>query len=139
MGIFRDLATAKMISCEPVSVEITKALMNFVHRNNIGKIVEVQGETYRLLRIHEDRDNGLHIYFSVGRSILRISDKWSSTRHFPKSKKLNCGDVEGAFWALRTRNRDAVESKYLVSTYPRRLLAGRAGKCAVNRHVDFLK
>lgn len=123
--------------------ELATTLMNFVHSKNIGKTTTIEGREYTLDYISHNKGHmgrSISVYFTVARSVIRISDHWSETRGHPKSQKLNCGRIDQTYWALKNDpNRPLLEHSYLAGKYPHRLMAGIAGKTALNRTVHHWK
>ena len=121
--------------------DLVAALLDFAMHKNIGKVITVQGTDYELDYISESHrpiGRGLSIYYRVGRSILRISDHWSRTQGYERSRKLNCGGIDTAWWELVGPAREYSFNRY-SGTYPWRMLAGKAGLGKLNKSVDHWK
>lgn len=155
--------TTALVNFAPVPAATTRKLLDFAQRNNLGKTIEIDGETYVLdhMSIGKSaffRSRSCSIYYKVGRSIIRISDHWSHTPDRPRSRKLNCGQIGGKFvpsfdedgyyersqwktgsvWALPAGMERIQWTRY-AGKYPWELYAGRAGLVKLNKSVDHWK
>lgn len=131
-----------VVRWKPVPYELVETLLAFVHANNVGKAIAVDGVEYVLDHISHNtnafwRSRGLSVYYRVGRSVIRISDHWSKTNHHPRSRKLNCGAIAGAWWELADTTATQPHAfSYRSGKYPWKLLAGKAGLSKLNKSVD---
>ena len=89
-----------------------RLLLDFAERKNIGKSLDIEGVEFNLDAIFLNssgfwRSRGLSIYFRTGRSVVRISDHWSESKHHDRSRKLNCGPLgsHDAVWAIDNSSR----------------------------------
>jgi len=125
-----------------VSPKLAHQLLEFASQKNIGKQIHVDGEQYRLDYISRSssqfhRSRGLSVYYRHHRSVIRISDHWSASSHFPRSRKLNCGFIDTHRWEIKNRLSDKVEChKFSAGKYPFVLLAGKAGLSTLNRSCE---
>lgn len=117
----------------PLDREVARALLKFAaQRSAVGRTIELGGRVYTLEHISRTtsafwRSRGLSIYFRSGRSVVRISDHWSQSRHHRRSRKLNCGHIASCFWSIRNRADDAMECYDFGGKYPYKMIAGICG------------
>ena len=115
---------------KPLAPTIGRALVAFAYRRNLGKAVTIDGKRYTLrhLSIGKNamfRSRGYSVYFERGRSVVRVSDHWSASRHSPRSGKLNCGFLRSCSWKILDRKGDRFEASGLeCGKYAYTLLAG---------------
>lgn len=129
---------------KPVSASLARELISATAGRSIGKSIDIDGQSYTLDHVSRSnhrlfKSRGISIYWRVGRSVIRISDHWSTSRHFSKSDKLNCGSISGKYWDIANRPVHAFESYYLAGKYPFRMIAGVAGLTVLNRSCDHWK
>lgn len=131
---------------KPIEMELIVKLMDFArYRSNIGKTICIEGVEYELKHVSmkknfRTKSRSLSVYFLVGKSVIRISDHWSETKNHPRSKKLNCGQIDSAWWELDDKDRETLEFKGLESgKYPWVLKGGICGKTVLNKTVDHWK
>lgn len=120
---------------------IANALLDFASRPNIGKSIDVAGETYTLDYISQNssrffQSRGISVYFRVGRSVVRISDHWCQSNRHDRSRKLNCGSISGQFWRIENRDAGTLFWGRYSGAYPWVMLAGRAGLNVLNKTCD---
>lgn len=132
-----------VVNFRPVPEKLTRQLLNFVQTKNLGKSITIDGTEYTLDYIsesHRKTSRGLSIYFRVERSILRISDHWSQTAGNPRSRKLNCGRIDTAYWALDNHPASQpLTFTWHAGKYPWRVMAGKAGLSILNKSVTHWK
>lgn len=90
----------QMATFKHIPYQLAKQLVDFACSRNIGKIINVDGKDYQLDHISAKcsaffRSRSVSIYYRVGRSVIRLSDHWSASKFFPRSKKMNCGLMGG--------------------------------------------
>lgn len=128
-----------------ISPDIAARLLDFASHKNIGKDVQISGEKYTVEHISRSsskyhKSRGLSVYFRHKRSVVRISDHWSSSNHFSRSKKLNCGFIDNHSWQINNRADDKIEcSKFSAGKYPFVMLAGMAGLSLLNKTCEHWK
>ena len=129
-------------------------------RNKVGDAVTIDGLSYVMTYRHAGknkffRSRGISIYFHVGRSIIRLSDHWSQSNNFPKSKKMNCGIIGSSFigydnddnklysrgvrWSIDNKTKTRIMTRMLGGRYPSYLMAGICGLTVLNKECDHWK
>lgn len=130
------------INWMPIHETLANQLLEFALkvRSKIGKSIELYGETYTLDYVSQSHttyysqpQRSLSVYFRVGRSVVRISDHWASSRHHPRSKKLNCTDIDGHEWHIDNKAPAFSFHGLGCGKYSWVLLAGRASLVQLNR------
>lgn len=58
--------------------------------------------------------------------VIRVSDHWASTNLHPRSRKLNCGSIDGHQWRLDNVEPAVGLCGFGAGKYPWRVLAGVA-------------
>lgn len=130
MAKFREIPTA-----------VARELIGFIDRRNIGKSLEIDGVSYTLDYISHNssafwRSRGLSVYFRTRRSVIRISDHWSSSNGFERSRKLNCGPISGKTWVIDNTSRTRLACFKYAGRFPFEMLAGICGLSVLNRECD---
>lgn len=129
-----------VVTFKQIDDDLARTLMGFVHGRNLGKSITVGGKEYTLDHISYSKrrfGRGISVYFTVDRSVIRISDHWSESNGHARSRKLNCGQVADAYWTIENdADRPLLEWDYRAGRFPHRVLAGRAGKSVLNKSVD---
>lgn len=130
-----------MATFKHIDSNLAKALIAFIDRRNLGKSVDVDGKSYRLDYISHNssaywQSRGLSVYFRCGRSIIRISDHWSQSNGFDRSKKLNCGSISGKWWTIENAGAAKLYCSKYAGKFPFEMLAGICGLSALNKECD---
>lgn len=138
----RRLEERPVVNFKPIEPALAAELMGFVHAKNINQSITIDGTEYTLDFISHNtnarrQSRSLSVYFSVGRSIIRISDHWSESA-YSRSQKLNCGQIDSAWWTALKSEAFSYDG-YRAGRYPWKLLAGIAGKTALNKSVPHWK
>ncbi|MGO1524184.1 MAG: hypothetical protein ACTHV8_10920 [Nesterenkonia sp.] len=139
----REIRETPVVTFHPVSDDITQSLIGFLAdggRRNLGKSIEIDGRVYTLdyLSIGSNwvwRSRSFSAYFTVGRSVIRISDHWSESG-FNRSRKMNCDQIGDAYWVLSQKIDTRHMVTYRCGKYPWVVAAGIAGKSVLNKSVD---
>ncbi|MSS45276.1 hypothetical protein FYJ43_04290 [Cutibacterium sp. WCA-380-WT-3A] len=137
-----ETRTVPVATFTQIDNALARTLLAFVDRRNIGKAITIDETNYVLDYISQSTNasrhsRGLSVYFTVRRSVIRISDHWSESHGYPASRKLNCGAIDTAYWVI---NNDpahgTISSTYHAGKHPHRLLAGICGKTVLNTTVN---
>lgn len=138
----------KAVKFREVNADLCYKLMQFVSAHNVGQSVVVDGVSYKLHSYNHVAgvSRRLDVYYTVGRSVIRISDVWSKTNYHDRSKKLNFGGLKlaptdaGNVEAVLLNSSDTtVEfSGFYAGKYPWVLKAGIAGKAQINKFSGLL-
>lgn len=119
---------------------IAKQLLHFAENwnNKEGDSLIIEGKKYIMLkrlaiRAKLMRLSSISIYFKTGRSLIRLSDYWSSCNFFPLSQKmhtkfLNCfigydkqGNAMhsmGVFWHWNNTQKRRIPTRMIPFQYP---------------------
>lgn len=141
----REFQEREVAVFKEIDSNLAYTLLNFASYKNLGKTIDINGVNYTLDYISMHRrgfggSRGLSVYFTVGRSVIRISDHWSKTNHHPRSRKFNCRQIDSAWWELDDKSKDTIEfSKLSAGKYPWVLKAGICGKSKLNKTVPHWK
>ena len=116
----------------PLDRAVAKVLVEFASGRRVGKTITVEGQDYTLTHISESynafwHSRGLSVYYRRGRSVVRISDHWSRSRHHQRSRKLNCGPIATCFWTIADNADTLFETYHRSGRYPRRMMGGVLG------------
>lgn len=130
-----------MATFHEIPHDLARQLVDFIDRRNLGKSVTIDGVDYTLDFISHNtsaffRSRGLSVYFRTGRSVIRISDHWSRSSHFERSRKLNCGSISGKTWEIENKSGRKVQCARYAGRFPFEMLAGRCGLSVLNRECD---
>lgn len=124
---------------------IAKKLLIFPNGRNVGKSIEIEGQSYRLDAVFYSprcAPYGLAVYFTRGRSLVRIATYWSRSEGHKRSKKLNTSEIRnhlGVDWCVNNDPQEPLlTSTYLSGDFTHKLLAGITGKASINRVTDTL-
>jgi len=133
-----------MATFTEIPADIANQLVAFIDRRNLGRAIEIDGTSYTLDFISHNtnaffQSRGLSVYFRAGRSVIRISDHWSSSTGFERSRKLNCGSISGKQWNIDNRSGRKVFCPKYAGRFPFEMLAGRCGLTVLNRECDHWK
>lgn len=127
------------VAWRAVPDDLARALLEFANHRNLGKTLEVEGATYVLDYISRSSSSfhvsrGLSVYYRTKRSVIRISDHWTASRGFPRSRKLNCGPIDRYWWYVKNRPGESISFAGLgAGKYPFRMIAGIAGLAVLNK------
>ncbi|MFZ2871274.1 hypothetical protein [Zavarzinia sp.] len=128
----------------PIPREIAQRLAEFASRRNLGKTVEVEGQSYTLDYISASsrqrlKSRGLSLYFRAAGHVIRISDHWAESEGNDGSRKLNCGSISGKRWRLGEQAEHIYYYGKGGRRFPFRLLAGRCSVAILNQTCDHWK
>lgn len=127
---------ATRASFKPLPVKTATELLGFAHARNIGKplgatlprhkspkqvtLDHVSNNTNQFFK-----SRGLSVYYRTKTHVVRISDHWSASNGYPRSRKLNCGYISRSYWAIDNEPDAAFYWHGHGGTkYPYRMLAG---------------
>lgn len=118
---------------KPVDSSLTRELLSASDRKRIGDILTLSsGRQFVLDHVSIGkngffRSRSFSMYFREKgkKSVIRISDHWSSSNHNERSNKLNCGYIRSCHWSIDNREEDKIHyhGKY-SGKYPWVLMAG---------------
>lgn len=124
---------------------LAQSLISFsLDRRNLGKSIEIENKIYTFDYVSRNtsaffKSRGLSIYFTVDRSVIRISDHWASSHGFDRSGKLNCVSISGKAWHIGKGAAEIMIYGHSCGKYPFRSLAGIAAKSKLNCTCDHWK
>lgn len=150
-----------MADFKEIPSAVVDKLVDFAYRKNIGKSISIDGKTYTLNFISESSSAFFHsrcvsIYYKTGSSIVRLSDHWSSSNGFAKSRKMNCGPIGkgkkevdkfgevsygGApYWNLKNKTQDYTPcNRFGFGKYGTKIFGGICGLSVLNKECDHWK
>ena len=133
-----------VVKFKEINEELAYKLLNFVGKPNLGKSIVIDGETYTLdyISVNSNRyfkSRGFSVYFRHKKSIIRISDHWAKSNLHEKSRKLNCGFIDGHEWVIDNKKRSELKFRKYAGKYHWVLLAGKASLAVLNKDCDHWK
>lgn len=134
----RTIEPRRVAVFRQVPDEVTLALADFLDARNLGRGLTVDGQRYTLDYLSVTTGGprrGFSVYYLTGRSVVRISNHWSVSRGHPRSRLLNCGQIDSAWWEIDNRTVETVPVTYRSGRYPWQTLAGVCGKTVLNQTV----
>lgn len=130
-----------MATFKQIPADLARHLISFVDRRNLGKSIDIGGKAYTLDHISHNtsafwRSRGLSVYFRTGRSVIRLSDHWSKSNGFERSRKLNCGLISGQDWQIENRDMNKLYCEKYAGRFPFEMLAGKCGLSKLNKTCE---
>ena len=132
-----------MINFKSIDEKLATELLDFAQYSNIGQITEIDGASYKLDHISRSsssffKSRGLSIYYRHKKSVIRISDHWSASVGNDRSRKLNCGLIDGHKWIV-SKSEKVETHKFGGGKYAFQMLAGIAGLSTLNKTCEHWK
>lgn len=126
---------------QEVDPKVARALIATIDRRNLGKTFEVAGVSYTLDFISQHtsafwRSRGLSVYFRTTTHVVRISDHWAKSEHYPQSRKLNCGSVSGKSWTITNSPNSKLYIHKYAGRFPFEVLAGSCSLAELRQDCD---
>lgn len=132
------------VTFKQIDQNLAQQLIDFMNSRNIGKSIVIDNIKYTLEHISLNKNQffgsrGLSVYYKTGKSIIRISDHWAKSKHYDRSRKLNCGLISGKNWCINNKPDTKVYCSTYAGKYAFEMLAGIAGLSKLNKTCDHFK